>query len=63
MRTVKLFWKPRSTKAQRAAAIRWTKEHYDEVKDAGEYLRLKVQRYDTKYIWIFMLSKAFKDLE
>ncbi len=43
--------------------MKWTKQHYDEVKDMGEYLRVKAPREDTKFIWIFMLSKTFKDLQ
>ncbi len=63
MRTVKLFWKSRVTLKRKADIVRYTKIHYDEVKDCGGYLRLKAPRNDTKFVWIFMLSKTFRDLE
>ena len=63
MRTVKLFWKSRVTKKNKANFIRAAKEVYDEVKDTGEYVEMVVPNECTKFIWLFMLSRMFKDLQ
>jgi len=64
VRTVRLTWKKsRITKAKRAAIVKWTRQHYDTARDMGRYMELKAPNSDTKYIWIFMLTKAFSDIE
>jgi len=64
MRTVRLTWKKsRMTKKKKAAVVKWTRQHYDNARDMGPYMELKAPVNDTKYIWIFMLTKAFSDIE
>jgi hypothetical protein len=63
LRTVKLTWKKRVNRKKRAAILKWTREHYPSARDRGTYLELKSPNDDTKFIWIFMLSKTFNNLE
>jgi hypothetical protein len=63
MKIVRLTWRPRISKKKRAFMLKWIREHYDTVRDYGEYLELKAANRDTKYIWIFMLSKTFSNIE
>jgi hypothetical protein len=63
LRTVKLIWKPRISRKKRAVMLDWIRKHYDTARDRGEFVELKSPKDDTKFIWIFMLSKTFKDLE
>jgi hypothetical protein len=63
MRTVRLTWKPRINRKKRAAILKWIRRFYSTARDRGEYIELLATNKDTKFIWIFMLSKTFKDLE
>ena len=63
MRTVRLTWKARVPKYKRAAMVQWIRKHYDNAKDRGSYVELRAGNRDTKFIWIFMLSKTFRDME
>lgn len=63
MRIVKLFWKSRVAKKRKAKFIQAAKTCYNEVRDCGDYARLKVPNDCTKFLWMFMLSKLFKDLK
>ncbi len=40
-----------------------TKQYYPTAKDKGDYLELKAPRNDTKYIWLFMLTKLFNNIQ
>jgi len=62
MRTVKLIWRPRISRKKRAVMLTWIRQHYDSARDYGEFVELKAPNDDTKFIWIFMLSKTFKDM-
>lgn len=63
MSTVRLFWKPRVSKKKRAAILKWVKQHYRSAKDLGDYIELHAPNHCTKFVWIFMFSKAFRDLQ
>ena len=63
MKSVRLHWKPRLSKRKRAATLKWTRRFYATARDRGEYLELLAGKNDTKFIWLFMMSKAFKDIE
>lgn len=63
MTAVRLIWRTRVPKKRRAAIVKWVRQHYDSVKDRDDYLELKAPKGCTKFIWIFMLSKAFKEIE
>lgn len=63
MRTVRLTWKPKLNRKKRAAMLQGIRKVYDTARDHGDYVDLLVPEDDTKFIWIFMLSKAFKDME
>jgi hypothetical protein len=63
MRTVRLTWRPRVSKKKRAAILKWTRKHYPGARDRGIYLELKSPNDDTKFIWIFMFSKTFNNIE
>ena len=63
MRTVRLTWRPRVSKAKRATILKWVRRHYDSARDCGEWLELKAANKDTKYIWIFMMARTFKEIE
>jgi len=36
--------------------------HYDTA-NRGEFVELRAPKDDTKFIWIFMLSKTFRNLQ
>jgi hypothetical protein len=63
MKIVRLIWRPRISKKKRAVVLKWVREYYNTVRDRGEYLELKAPDRDTKFIWIFMLSKTFSEIE
>lgn len=63
MRTVKLTWKKRLPKRRRNAVIKWIRKFYSTARDRGEFVELLAGNDDTKFIWIFMLSKSFTDIE
>lgn len=63
MRNVKLIWKTNVTKKSRAAVMRWIKEHYPSAKDVGPVVEFKASNRDTRYIWIFMFSHTFSNLQ
>lgn len=63
MRAVRLIWKTRVTRKQRAAILEWIRKHYPAAKDRGGFVELRAGQDDTKFVWIFMFSKTFKDLE
>jgi hypothetical protein len=61
MRIVRLKWRPRINRKKRAAMLKWIREHYKNAKDDGECVVLRAPNNDTKFVWIFMLSKTFSD--
>jgi hypothetical protein len=63
MRSVRLTWKPRVTRKKRAAILKWIRRFYSTARDRGEYIELLAANKDTKFIWIFMLSNTFKEIE
>ena len=63
MRTVRLTWKKRVPRRKRAAILAWTRKFYSTARDRGDYLELLAGTNDTKFIWIFMLSKTFSEIE
>ena len=63
MRTVRFLWKSRITKARKRDVVAAFKEFYDLVTVEEEYLEIKAPKDDTKFLWLFMLSKAFSDLK
>ena len=63
MKVVRLTWRPRVTKAKRAAVLKWIRQHYDSVVDHGDYLELHAPERSTQFMWIFMFSKAFTEIE
>jgi hypothetical protein len=63
MRTVRLIWRPRISKKKRAVILKWIRQHYRKVTDYGDYVQLRAPNDCTKFIWIFMFSKTFSDLE
>ena len=63
MRTVKLTWKKRVNRKTRAAILKWIRLFYATAKDRGEFVELLAGKDDTKFVWIFMFSKTFTDLE
>lgn len=63
MRNVKLIWKKRLNRKKRAAVLKWIRKFYSTARDRGEFVELLSGKDDTRFIWIFMFSKAFRDLE
>lgn len=63
MRTVRLIWKRRVTKLNKAAILKMIQQHYRNAKDVGDAVELRAPNKCTKFLWIFMLSNTFKDLE
>jgi hypothetical protein len=63
MTTVRLFWKERVSKKKRAEMVRWIRTFYPKASDQGSYVQLRAVNQDTKFIWIFMLARTFRDLE
>jgi hypothetical protein len=63
MRTVKLTWKNRVNRKTRAGILKWIRRFYSTARDRGDFVELLAGKDDTKFIWIFMFSKTFKDLE
>jgi hypothetical protein len=63
MRTVKLTWKKRVNRKTRAAILKWIRKFYATARDRGEFVELKAGNQDTKFIWIFMFSKTFNEIE
>jgi len=60
---VRLIWKSRVTRAKRAAIMAWIRKHYNRARDMGDCVEIYPPHDCTKFIWIFMLSKTFKDIE
>lgn len=63
MRTVRLIWKARVNRKTREGILKWIRLFYSTAKDRGDFVELLAPKDDTKFIWIFMFSKTFKDLE
>lgn len=63
MRTVRLTWKQRVTKKKKAAILKWIRLYYSTARDRGDYVELHAGKQDTKFIWLFMFSKTFNDME
>lgn len=63
MRTVKLTWKKRVNRKTRTAILKWIRRFYSTARDRGDFVELMATNRDTKFIWIFMLSKTFTDIE
>ncbi len=63
MRTVRLTWKKRVSRKKKSAILKWIRKFYATARDRGEAVELLAPNNDTKFIWIFMLSKTFKDME
>jgi hypothetical protein len=47
----------------KTAILKWIRRFYSTARDRGEFVELLAGENDTKFIWIFMFSKTFKDLE
>jgi hypothetical protein len=63
VRTVKLTWKKRLNRKKRTACLKWIRMFYSTARDRGDFVELLAGKDDTKFIWIFMFSKAFSNLE
>jgi len=51
------------SRKKRAAMLEFVRQHYESARDLGTCLELKAPNDDTKYVWIFMLSKTFNNIE
>jgi hypothetical protein len=51
------------TRKQRTATLAWVRKFYSTARDRGDFVELLAGKDDTKYIWIFMFSKVFIELE
>jgi hypothetical protein len=63
MRTVRLTWKPRINRKKRAAVLKWIRRFYSTAKDRGDCVELLAPNNDTKFVWIFMMSHCFTEIE
>jgi hypothetical protein len=63
LRTVKLTWKKRVTRKKKVAILKWIRRFYSTARDRGDFVELLAGNDDTKFIWIFMFSKTFNNIE
>jgi hypothetical protein len=60
---ITLYWRPRISQRKKKSALAWIKKYYQWVKWNNDFITFNTVRADTKYIWIFMFSKAFDRIE
>jgi hypothetical protein len=63
MRAVRLIWKPNVSRRKRADTVKLIRKFYATARDRGDFLELLAGKDDTKFVFIFARSKAFKGLE
>jgi hypothetical protein len=63
MKNVTLFWKPRLSQKKRREIVSWIEHHYIPVESNSESITIKAADRDTKFVWIMMISKAFRDIK